>query len=327
MKLKRQHYLENELYRLLSQEPAIFELLQSGLLDGLWYRDLEHPEREWMNARFWELLGYDPNAKRHPTRKWQDLIHPDDLQIALSNFRAHCADSRYPYDQIVRYRHASGSIVWVRCRGIAIRDISGKPIRMLGAHSDLTELKEKELRLQKQADELHRLVMRDELTGLYSRRAFHEQVERSICNARCKQACVSILLIDLDHFKSINDSYGHAIGDEVLQTVAQALQTAARESDYVARYGGEEFIAALPDTDADQCLATAERLRLAITRTVIKGICITASIGAATMDSDEADAPPRKAFTALRAQADQALYVAKRNGRNQSRHFLQIKLE
>ena len=76
--------------------------------------------------------------------EWQDIINQDDLKIALDNFVKHCEDVTHPYDQIVRYRHKDGSTVWVRCRGIAIRDETGKPIRMLGAHTDLTKLKRTE---------------------------------------------------------------------------------------------------------------------------------------------------------------------------------------
>lgn len=142
------HYLERELYERVRQDPAIFDFLQAGSLDGLWYWDLEKPEHEWMNARFWEVLGYDPAKRQHLAAEWQDLINPDDLKTAIENFKQHCADPEHPYDQIVRYRHRDGSTVWIRCRGIVIRDAEDKPVRMLGAHTDVTELKQNELRLR-----------------------------------------------------------------------------------------------------------------------------------------------------------------------------------
>ncbi len=135
-----EHYLKRELYDSIQEDPAIFDFLQTGSLDGLWYWDLEKPENEWMNERFWEILGLDPREMPHRADAWQNLIHPEDLQKAVDNFEKHCADPDHPYDQIVRYRHRDGSTVWVRCRGLAIRDATGKPIRMLGAHTDLTEL-------------------------------------------------------------------------------------------------------------------------------------------------------------------------------------------
>jgi PAS domain S-box-containing protein len=148
------HYLQRELYELVQTDESIFEFLQRGSLDGVWYWDITHPENEWMSPRFWELLGFDPTKKEHLAKEWQDLINTEDLEVALSNYTKHCADPKHPYDQTVRYRHKDGSTVWVRCRGIAIRDHTGKPIRLLGAHTDLTELKRTEETLKQRTIEL-----------------------------------------------------------------------------------------------------------------------------------------------------------------------------
>lgn len=138
------NYLHDELDHLVQRDSTTWEFLQKGSLDGVWYWDLENPNNEWMSPEFWELLGIDPSTKRHDPAEWQDLIFADDLAVAMDNFHAHCADPSHPYDQTVRYRHADGSTVWVRCRGMAIRDAAGKPIRMLGAHTDLTAVKKSE---------------------------------------------------------------------------------------------------------------------------------------------------------------------------------------
>lgn len=142
------HYLKVELYDRIQRDESIFEFIQAGSLDGIWYWDLEKPENEWMSPTFWTTLGYDPKGKKHLCSEWQDLIHPGDLQLAISNFEKHCQDPNHPYDQVVRYRHKNGTTVWVRCRGVAIRNKDGKPIRMLGAHTNLTYQKrvEQELR-------------------------------------------------------------------------------------------------------------------------------------------------------------------------------------
>jgi PAS domain S-box-containing protein len=142
------------LYELVQQDRSIFEFLQRGSLDGVWYWDITAPEIEWLSPRFWELLGFDPAEKEHLAKEWQGLINPEDLEVALSNFKKHCADPNHPYDQTVRYRHKDGSTVWVRCRGLAIRDDAGNPIRLLGAHTDITELKRTEEALEQKAFEL-----------------------------------------------------------------------------------------------------------------------------------------------------------------------------
>ncbi|MEM7752019.1 MAG: PAS domain-containing sensor histidine kinase [Pseudomonadota bacterium] len=137
------HYLECELEELV-KDNKVWQFIREGSLDGIWYWDLENPQNEWMSPELWELLGIDPATKAHDPAEWQDLIHPEDLVVATENFNAHCADPDHPYDQIVRYRHADGSTIWVRCRGLAIRDATGKPVRMLGAHNDVTALKQAE---------------------------------------------------------------------------------------------------------------------------------------------------------------------------------------
>lgn len=152
--MDEEHYLKRELYELIRTDSAIFEFLQRGSLDGLWYWDLEKPDHEWMSTRFWETLGYDPAERQHLASEWQDLIHPEDLEAAVETFERHCADPSYPYDLYVRYRHREGSTVWVRCRGMAIRDSGGHAVRMLGAHTDVTALKQAEQRAQELASQL-----------------------------------------------------------------------------------------------------------------------------------------------------------------------------
>ena len=133
------HYLEVELEEGI-KNGNLFQWLQEGSLDGLWYWDLENPEVEWMSDRFWEVFGYEPGEHPHTSEWWQANIHPDDLKVVEANLEAHKKDPDHPFDQIVRYKHKLGHTVWVRCRGIIVRDDSGKPVRMLGAHTDVTAL-------------------------------------------------------------------------------------------------------------------------------------------------------------------------------------------
>ncbi len=137
---KKIHYLESELNNRTSSHPEIFDFLQQSVLDGVWVWDLEKPENRWMNEGFWNLLGFDPSTKAHLASEWQDLIFPQDLETILTNLELHKENPEHPFDQIVRYHHANKSTVWVRCRGMAIRDKDGKPIRLLGIVSDITEL-------------------------------------------------------------------------------------------------------------------------------------------------------------------------------------------
>ena len=146
----RDHYLKRELYRLVQTDPKIFDFLQDGSVDGIWYWDVENPSEEWLSPRFKGVFGYADDEVPNTSNWWQENIHLDDLQVALHNFEKHKLDPSHPYDQIVRYRHKDGSTVWVRCRGIAIRNEKGEAIRFLGAHTDLTSLKRAEEKLREQ---------------------------------------------------------------------------------------------------------------------------------------------------------------------------------
>lgn len=143
------HYLQQELYQRIKTDDDIFDFLQQSSLDGLWYWDLTNQEQEWMNEQFWHTLGYDPAEMPHLASAWQDIIHPDDLAAAIKRVGQHLADPSVPYDQVVRYTHKDGHTVWIRCRGMAIREADGTPTRLLGAHVDITAEKEKEAMLER----------------------------------------------------------------------------------------------------------------------------------------------------------------------------------
>ncbi len=144
----KDNYLKKELYELIKTDESIFDFIQSSSLDGLWYWDLENPEEKWMNPKFWTVLGYNPEEMPHKSSAWQNIINQDDLKVTIENLTKHCENPNHPYDQLVRYIHKNGSTVWIRCRGMAIRDENGKAVRMLGAHNDITNIKKQEAELR-----------------------------------------------------------------------------------------------------------------------------------------------------------------------------------
>lgn len=153
-----ENYLKEELYALIKKDDHIFDFIQKSSLDGLWFWDLDNPENEWMNSKFWTTLGYDPKKMPHSASAWQNIINKEDLEVVFLNFTKHCKDPSHPYDQIVRYKHKLGHTVWIHCRGLAIRDSKGKPVRMLGAHTDITKLKKVEIQLQRQVDRYQHII-------------------------------------------------------------------------------------------------------------------------------------------------------------------------
>ncbi|MAD97513.1 MAG: PAS domain-containing sensor histidine kinase [Flavobacteriaceae bacterium] len=153
-KKKKTHYLQDELIRMIKHDPTVLGFLQKACLDGVWYWDLMNPEHEWMDPTFWRELGYNPSEMPHSPSAWQDIIHPDDLKTTIDNFHKHLENPEEKFDQVVRYIHKDGSTVYMRCRGMALRDDYGKPMRMLGAHMNITPLMEASNQLQEANDAL-----------------------------------------------------------------------------------------------------------------------------------------------------------------------------
>lgn len=176
-------------------------------------------------------------------------------------------------------------------------------------------LAETNQQLERQRAELETLATRDPLTGLLNRREFVRLAEEELVRARRLHGALSLLMIDLDHFKAINDRFGHPTGDEVLRHVAELMMHAVRQTDRVARFGGEEFTLLLPDTSAKDALNLAHKLRqkLADTPVASIGTPVTASIGLSCMPAGSS-----MSLDALLRQTDQALYQAKHQGRNRT---------
>ncbi|MBI1330979.1 MAG: PleD family two-component system response regulator [Alphaproteobacteria bacterium] len=189
--------------------------------------------------------------------------------------------------------------------------------------NELTARVRTQLRKKRYADRLRHnvqlsleMAITDQLTGLHNRRYMSRHLDTLIGNARRSGKPISFLIMDIDHFKSVNDTHGHDIGDEVLREFAGRISANVRGIDLACRYGGEEFVVVMPDTDVTFASTIAERLRASVEATPFKisrapnNLCITISIGIASSEcgDDSADA--------LLHRADQALYRAKREGRN-----------
>jgi two-component system, cell cycle response regulator len=202
----------------------------------------------------------------------------------------------------------------------------------IAAHIDITERKilqrqvEDQVRVQqdliKQLEtangRLEELAVTDGLTGLFNHRYFREQLDKNFLLARRIGKPLSIVMLDVDHFKQFNDTFGHPMGDEVLRDVAAVVKGSVRSHDIASRYGGEEFVILCPGTDAEGALSLAERIRSRIEAHDSKLRSVTASVGVSTTG------PLTQRGSALLDQADKALYVSKQQGRNQVNHFASL---
>jgi diguanylate cyclase (GGDEF)-like protein/PAS domain S-box-containing protein len=184
--------------------------------------------------------------------------------------------------------------------------------QMEQVHRYSAELEDQRAELIQLNQKLEQLAITDGLTGLYNHRAFQGMLREAQ-----SAGLVSLILLDVDHFKKFNDTHGHPAGDAVLRQVARILESTARQGDYVARYGGEEFVVILPGTNAEMATVAAERFRRAIEVDRETGFSVTASFGVATAE----EGTPTVDLVTL---ADTALYQAKGSGRNRVLHFGQL---
>ena len=275
---------------------------------GFWDWDIATGKVE-RNPQWGHMLGYTFEELQHTAQQWADFVHPHDRERAWASIFDVVEGRSAAHKLEYRMLHKDGSIRWILDQAkVMQRDGHGKATRMCGTHTDITERKLLE-------EELRRQAHVDYLTGVYNRRHFMERAEQELSRAHRYAKPLSMLMLDIDHFKQINDRHGHKVGDTVLKAVADLSQATFRDVDIVGRLGGEEFAALLPETDQPAALEAAERLRATIAnaRIPLPGappVSFSVSIGVSSMDS------PEDNIDALLQRADKALYKAKDSGRN-----------
>ena len=213
-----------------------YALAARGANDGLWDWNLA-TDKIYFSPRWNHMLGYAESEHWSGPEEWFSLIHADDRERVRAEIAAHRENKTPEFVSEYRMRHKSGGYIWTLSRGIAIRKKSGKAIRMAGSQTDITEGK-----------------TADPLTGIPNRLYFLDRLESAIETARQQATAFAVLFIDLDGFKQVNDSLGHAAGDELLIDVAGRLRASIRTStrqggptqSVVARIGGDEFAVLLP---------------------------------------------------------------------------------
>ena len=231
------------------------------------------------------------------------ITHRDDVDLdAVDRQRLLAGDiSTYQIEQ--RYVHAWGHYIWVLVTVSLIRDDQDRPLYFIKQVQDISDRKAQERRLND-------LVDHDFLTRLFNRRRFEQELTKEACRAARYRSAGAVLLIDLDHFKEVNDRFGHQAGDDLLKSVAGALRHVVRQTDTLARFGGDEFAVILPHTDVDQAQCVARNIVQALRRQVAvlgdQVVNATASVGVAPFgDSIAAE---------VLACADLAMYSAKGAG-------------
>jgi diguanylate cyclase (GGDEF)-like protein/PAS domain S-box-containing protein len=290
-----------ESQRALAEAQAIAQL-------GSWEWNVLEDTLTW-SVEMCRIYGVTPDGFVTDYEAFLHRVHPDDRD-EVARVVSEAFQQAGPFDFEHRIVRPDGEIRVLQARGEAIAGLDGRVLRMLGTGQDITERKESERRLQYLADH-------DPLTGLMNRRRFVEELERQIDFGDAYERPGALLLLDLDHFKLLNDTLGHSAGDEVISSVARTLHHRLRRADTLARLGGDEFAVLLPGASAVQARAVAETLRETVTTHRMRGVAaLTASIGITTFD-----AARRLRADDLLVEADVAMYEAKEAGRNRIAHF------
>ena len=261
----------------------------------------------YMSPQVTAILGYLPAELVDDPELWPSRIHPDDRAAALEAYEAHWRTGE-PLRAEYRMLARDGSEVWVRDEAYAMPDDtqSGQQVSQ-GLLIDVTDRKRLESRLIH--DALH-----DPLTGLANRVLLRDHLERALARQGRRDGMAALLFVDLDDFKRVNDTYGHAVGDQILVQVAQRLVGAVRAEDVVARQSGDEFAILLVEVgDRDETIHTAERLLRELRRPILLGgrsVVVGGSVGIAIAAEQDAT------LEDLVTQADAAMYAAKAAGKD-----------
>ena len=273
---------------------------------AIWEWDIKR-DRWYASRVYYTGLGYTPEPGRGNTEVWMERVHPEDSAMVRATIEAVLRGDSEVYEYEARLRHRDGSYRWTSARGKATaRDAQGRATRMLGVRWDITEKKRAEERVE-------HLAHYDTLTGLPNRVLLSERMSDAIALALATRETLAILVLDVDKFKSVNDTFGHAIGDELLLEVAKRIQSLAREEDLVACIGGDTFVMVLPAAKTGQAARTAQRLLDSMSTPFWARqleFVVTPSIGIALCPTHGVD------FDALLKCADVAMHRAKRHGRN-----------
>lgn len=294
---------ENEIQEQLRESEHHFRRLFESMQD-VYYRTNAQGVVQHVGPGVRRVLGYEPHEiEGHTAESYYP--HSSDRDAFKAAIMAHGEVSDFP-GQMVR---KDGTVIDISISSHALFDHNGKFAGVEGLYRDVTQRKNLERELQ-------RLATTDMLTGMANRRSFLEVAEAAFQRAREGHAPLTLLMLDLDHFKSINDRFGHLEGDRVLAEFAQATKHQLRASDTVGRLGGEEFGLLLPSTTptegADIATRILEAIRaLELTDSNGQPYRITTSMGLGTLS------PGDRSLHDLLDRADQALYLAKHRGRNQ----------
>ncbi|WP_421194926.1 sensor domain-containing diguanylate cyclase [Aeromonas jandaei] len=310
---------------------GILEVISDGIWD--WNANTGFVYR---NPGWYQMLGYEPHSLGNTVFTWESVIHPDDIAAVMAKFDLCLNGSAHEYRAEYRCRTRDGDYLWIEdCGHIIARNPDGSVARMIGAHRNIhaskllqeqlerrnssleqliaertAELARLNEELQRKVDENRLLAETDALTGAASRYRLERALQLECERARRFHQPFTVIAMDVDNFKQINDSYGHHTGDQTLINIVALIRRHIREIDLLARWGGDEFMVVLPNTRHAEAQLVASKFQLLLQReTICPHGPATLSFGLAEYEQDEQK-------ESLMVRADRALYQAKLQGKN-----------
>ena len=256
---------------------------------------------DYFNTTWLEFTG--KTMKQEYGNGWLEGVHPDDIQhcseIYTSNF-----DKKEPFSMEYRLKNSDGEYRWILDYGRPYFDLDGSFLGYIGSCYDITDKKLYEQRL-KELSEV------DSLTKVYNRLKLDSLLEYELVRANRYGSTLSVIMVDVDNFKSVNDTYGHIVGDKVLIQITQIMKNNIRTTDILGRWGGEEFLVICPETDSKNAESLATKLMVEVQKHAFPKVeAQTCSFGVSSYKKNDD-------YTKLVHRADKALYTAKEDGKNQ----------
>lgn len=308
----------------LAESEEKYRSLVNNVNIGVYRNTLKDGRHLHANPALVKILGYDSLEDLLQQDAKDEYRDPNDRWRFIEAVR----QNGFVKDMELRLKKKDGTPIWCSCTAVAVLNAAGEPEWVDGVLEDITERKEADEKLQQYKKELEirvqertaelmeanarlrELSEKDPLTMIANRRSFFASLENEMKKAKRFKRALSLLMIDVDHFKEINDRYGHNCGDEVLKTTAEIMGSMIRHIDVLARHGGEEFVVLISETELEGASALANRMRVAIEAHSFPDVGrVTISAGVAAYESGDS-------VTNFIEKADKALYEAKRNGRN-----------
>ncbi len=280
-----------------------FSLAVSGSADGIWDWNVEH-NIVYFSPTFKQMLGYAENDVEFTSKisSWKEKIHPDDYPAYVGAMLDYLEGNTSYFFCEHRIKTKSGDYIWGLIRARAHFNQYEEPTRFAGSLTDITERKQFE-------QKIHHQALHDSLTGLPNRALLEDRLRGALAFAARNNDQVTVLMMDLDRFKEINDTLGHFVGDSVLIDVATRVSALIRESDTLARFGGDELVMILPDTSMEQAMVLISKIMSVFQAHFHidgKNLMVQCSIGGAVFPEDGTDSE------ILIQRADVAMYKAKR---------------